>query len=240
MEDQLLEANNILQQVAYAKILRNPDSASTSEKQIATQELRLINWRNIHYADVLVYTNAITERKDAAFLLFDKLNIEKLKLEQDISEETKQIIQQAETAFYNDQYNNADELILQFKTAYEQEISEASTLKTIQRGAKNFFQRYWLFIIIFLILLSIAIYLSYKKVQVKLLKKKIKKMKVEKLVLLKLIKRTQTERFKENKISKTVYDIRIKKYQEKLQQIKQELPVFEDRLTKKQANKTKN
>ena len=55
-------------------------------------------------------------------------------------------------------------------------------------------------------------------------------MKTEEQVLNDLMKKTQTERFKENKISGLVYNIRMKKYEEKLQQIKEELPVVEERL----------
>ena len=47
------------------------------------------------------------------------------------------------------------------------------------------------------------------------------------------MRKAQTERFKQNKISKLIYNIRMKKYQEKLQKIRQELPVLESRLTKK-------
>ena len=47
------------------------------------------------------------------------------------------------------------------------------------------------------------------------------------------MKKAQEERFKENKISGLVYNIRMKKYEERLQEIKEELPVFEERLKKK-------
>ena len=60
--------------------------------------------------------------------------------------------------------------------------------------------------------------------------KKIKKMKVEEDVLTDLIKKTQIERYKNNKISELVYNIRIKHYKQKLQEINQELPVLESRL----------
>jgi len=57
-------------------------------------------------------------------------------------------------------------------------------------------------------------------------------MKTEEQVLTNLMKKAQTERFKENKISEFVYNIRMKKYQERLQEIKEELPVLEERLRK--------
>jgi|TARA_Y100000310_G_scaffold212914_1_gene213796 nitrogenase subunit NifH len=51
-----------------------------------------------------------------------------------------------------------------------------------------------------------------------------------------LIKKTQEDRFKKNIISKLVYNIRISKYKEKFQKIKQELPVLEKILEKIKKN----
>ena len=58
------------------------------------------------------------------------------------------------------------------------------------------------------------------------LRNKIQKMKTEKGVLMSLMKRAQIDRFKHNKISEVVYNLRMKLYKEKLQTIKQELPVL--------------
>lgn len=91
-------------------------------------------------------------------------------------------------------------------------------------------------ILVIFILLFISGYFGYKKFEKKLIRKKIKKMKVEKVVLIKLMKSTQEERFKKNSISGLVYNIRIKKYKEKLQEIKQELPILEGRLGKLAEN----
>ena len=51
------------------------------------------------------------------------------------------------------------------------------------------------------------------------------------------MKKTQTERFKENKISGLVYNIRIKKYEERLGTIKQDLPVLEKRFRGEKVEK---
>ena len=51
------------------------------------------------------------------------------------------------------------------------------------------------------------------------------------------MKGAQIERFKENKISNLVYNIRIKKFEEKLNAIKEELPVLEKRLSGKKLEK---
>ena len=55
-------------------------------------------------------------------------------------------------------------------------------------------------------------------------------MRVESNVLVELIKKAQTERFNENKISGLVYNTRVGKYKQKLEKIKEQLPVFEQKL----------
>jgi hypothetical protein len=70
----------------------------------------------------------------------------------------------------------------------------------------------------------------HKKITVKNLRNKIAKMKIEKENLVDLMKKTQIERFKKNTMSGIVYNIRTKKYQERINKISQSLPVLESRL----------
>jgi len=55
-------------------------------------------------------------------------------------------------------------------------------------------------------------------------------MKAEKIALNELMKSAQTERFVENKISSLTYNIRMKKYKTRLDEIEQNLPVLEKNL----------
>ncbi len=71
----------------------------------------------------------------------------------------------------------------------------------------NFFQRYWIYIIIVLITLGVVGYFAYKKFERRLLINKIRKMKTEEQVLNDLMKKAQEERFRDNKISGLVYNM---------------------------------
>lgn len=245
MNDTLIEAKRAFRQAEYAEMLRGEINATEEEKSEARKALSLIKWEEISYADVLFYTEDIKARKEKAFLLIDEIVLEESKINpkegelysealfspgEEVSEETKQILENAKIAFQEDRYQDAENLLEEFRVALEQEKAELSTLSGIKKGAKNFFQRYWIHIIIALILLSAIGYFTYKKFEKRLTKKKIRKMKAEKEVLINLMKKVQLERFEENKISGLVYNIRMKKYQERLQEIKQELPVLEARL----------
>ncbi|MDO8622881.1 MAG: hypothetical protein Q7R52_01440 [archaeon] len=238
LNDTLIEAKQVFQQVKYAEILKGEVDSTETEKQTAENALSLINWKNMTYSDVLVYTDDIKKRKDTAFLLYDKIIIEQNNLN-GLSEQTKGIFLQAKTAFYEERYNDAEKLLSDFNNAVEKEKADVSTLSGIQIGAKNFFQRYWVYIIISLIVLGIAGYFTYKKFEKKLLRDKINRMRAEERAINELMKKTQTERFKENKISGLVYNIRMKKYEERLGEIKEELPVLEERLKYKKVKKGK-
>ena len=67
---------------------------------------------------------------------------------------------------------------------------------------------------------------------VKVLNKRIKDMNVEKDVLTELMKKAQSDYYSKGIIPKQTYEIKLSKYKERMQQIKQELPVVESRLDK--------
>jgi len=237
MNDSLIEARKVFQQAIYSEILRGDVNSTEQEKLEAQRALSIIDWRKISYADVLVYTGDIKNRREKAFLLADGITIEEnkisLKDNSFLSNETKQILENAKIAFYEDRYNDAENLIGEFRNVLEQEKAESSNLLGIREGGKNFFQRYWIYLIILLIIFVIGGYFVYKKFEKRLIKIKIKKMKTEEEILVRLMKKSQEDRFKKNAISGLVYNIRMKKYQERLQEIKQELPVLELRIQRK-------
>lgn len=240
MNDSLTEAKIIFEQAKYAEILRNTGSSKT-EKEEARINLRLVSWKEIDYGVVIDYTDEIKDRRVIVFLLVDKIAVEESKVNPEgmglygeslfsLSSETMQILEGAKIAFKEDRYEESESLLEEFKIAFEREKMETSLLSGIKKGYKNFFQKYWNYLIVVLVLLSVMGYFIYKKLEKKLLKREIKKMEVEKGALIRLMKKNQEERFKKNIISGLVYNIRAKKYQEKLQEIKQRLPVLKIRL----------
>lgn len=227
-EDNLLEARRVLQQNEYAYILKN-DSLNYNEKKDARNALSLINWQNLSYSDVLIYTGNIKDCSEKAFLLFDRIFVDSSK-KQALSPESLKIMEDARLAFSEERYNDTAKLLDDFEKAAEKEKAENSILSVATKSAQSFFRKYWIHTIIVLAALAIAGYFSSKKIRRKKLAEKIKKMRAEEQALNELIKKTQTERFKKNEISGLVYGIRVKKYEERLQNIKEELPVLEEML----------
>ena len=75
-------------------------------------------------------------------------------------------------------------------------------------------------------------YLIFRRIRYKILNGKIEKMKAERIVLLNLVKKAQTDRYANNTLSEFVYKIRLKKYNQRLEGIKQVLLVIESQLRK--------
>jgi len=242
VNDVLIQAKNTFKQVEYAEILRS-DSQTYSEKKEAQEALKLINWENLNYNDILIYTEDISSMKERSYLIYDSIKAVELTI---ISNEenginvlkARELWEKASTSFYEDRYDEAEGVLQEVKEEIEFQKTQKAALNSMQRNAKNFIQQYWIYIIVILIAIGLGVFFSYKKISTKLLKNRIKKMKIEKEVINSLIKKSQHERFKQNKISGLVYNIRIKKYEEKLEEIKQELPVLESKL-KKARKKTK-
>ncbi len=231
VEDSLFEMKRIFDQVSYAEILRD-DNLSYQEKNEARDALRLIDWENLGNEDVLVYYDDIVARKDLSFLLWDKIIIEE-PVPGTVSLGNVEILEAAKSSFHEGRFSETEDLIKLFRASVEEERAERTVLAGIQRGAKNFFEKYWVFIMIsFIMIVWIGVF-SYKKIKRSLLRNKISKMEVEAGVLKDLMKKVQIERFEKGKVSALVYNIRMKKYNERFGEIKQELPVLKKRLKKK-------
>ena len=228
VEDSLIEMKRIFEQVNYAEVLRD-DNVSYEGKSDARSALRLIDWEDLDYSEVMVYYYDIVARRDLAFLLWDKIIVEEPP-PGSVSLGNVEILREAKTSFYAEMFSETEELIKLYRVSVEDDRAERTVFAGVQRGAKNLFERYWVFILIGLVLTTWIIFFFYKKIKRSLLKGKISKMEMEVSVLKGLVKKAQIARFKKGELSKLVYNIRMKKYNERLGQINQELPVLKTRL----------
>lgn len=231
IEDALLEANKIMITLAYSEIL-NSNNATPKQVSEATSALRLTDWKHLSYLDILIISENIKNRKELALTLQDRLSVQNKKSLEDISQKTKDILTLANTAFKEERYNETEKLLNNFVSSYEREQEQKTTLASLQENSKNFIQKNWIYLLISIALIVIIYYFLSKKMKKRMLKEKIERMKNEKIVIITLIKKIQTERFETKKLSGIVYNIRLKKYQDRLREIEQELPVLEKFLKK--------
>jgi hypothetical protein len=267
MNDTLLEAKRVFAQAEYAEILREEVDSSIAEKIEAKKALQLLDWEDIIYDDVIIYTNQIKQRRDKLFAIYDSLLSAKISLvksedlkisitgevvlTEGVNEstgeniflpdslrydgETKELFNEASIAFYEDREDAGDSLI-ELRQHLEAQRLEAARSNTLKNTLSGFVQRNWYFILLFGMILGVVMFLTYKNINSRVLKNDIQKMKSKRSAILRLIKKLQQERFKENKIPEVVYDVRLKKYKEKLSEIKEKLPVLESRLNKGEMN----
>ena len=244
--DLLVESEKIFQQVEYAEVLRGNVNASVEEKREARDALEFVDWRFINYSNVLEYTGEIVEVRELAFFVQDLLLLQEsfLGAERDESgeivsftavedvylERFKFLINEIENAIGEARYDEANVLAEELKEEVDIRRTEVFTALVLARGFWNFVVKYWYFSLLVLAVFVFGGYYFSKGIRRRILKGRIRRLRVEEKVILALMKKTQVERFKENKISGLVYNIRMKKFEEKKNSIKEDLPVLEKRL----------
>jgi hypothetical protein len=234
VNDTLEQAKRVFEQAIYAEILRDT-SSSDSDKAVAKSALYLIDWKNITFNSVLFYTALIEQRQKEAYILLDSLELLDKKAQQyenqgiDISG-SLDLISQARQSFIEERYGEANSLIKQADSSLETSRAQSATFNSLASATRTFLQKYWPYVIMFFIFLWFIIYFIYLRVRVIFIRKEIARLKSESATLVNLIKDAQKARFQTNKISGIVYNIRIAKYKERQEKIKEILPVLQEKL----------
>jgi len=260
MNDTLLAAGRLFEQAEYANILRGDINATAENISEAKEALRLLDWKEIDYDDVVVYINSIRERRDRTFGIYDSLINAKVSLSMDkdlkktitgnvvlnegvdeltgedvflsgegMDERTKELFNDASVAFYDDR-DEAVDLLMELGDHIEAERIEFVRAGTFKSGLVDFIKENWRFVLFFLLILGVMGIVFYAGFNRRMLSDKINKMELEEKTLLTLMKKVQSDRFKSNKISELIYNIRMKKYEERLTDIKTRLPVLKSKL----------
>ncbi len=237
LKDVIIEANRTLEQVDYAEILRGNVEYSQKDYVDANKALRLIDWDELSYEEVIILTEEIISRNERAKLLEDLIILREKDVREISDQELSELLSEVKTAFEDERYDDTDELLVRLRDSIEDKKIDEGIASSIGRGIVSFIRRYWVFILLFMGIVGYSVYRYNKRSQKDKLRKKIKGKMKERKILVDLMKRTQVERFKENKISGLVYNIRLKKYKDKLERIRQEIPVLEERLRKIYGNR---
>lgn len=246
VEDSLIEAERILQQVDLAEILRGNVEASFEEQNSARRDLALVNWKYINYSDILEHTEEIKEVRELAFLVQDLLSLQESflgavrdesgeivsfsKIKDVDLERFKFLINEVERAIGEARYGDAKILAEELNEEVDIRRTEVFTALVLSKSLGSLLLRYWYFTLLGLAALGLGGYSFFRVFRLTLLKRKIRMLKIEQKVIMALMKKAQVERFKQNKISGIVYNIRMEKFSEKLSSIKEDLPVLEERV----------
>lgn len=234
VSDELREAENLMSQLEYVEVLNDPQS-TPFEKNIASKELRLINYRSLSYEDVLIHTENIISAKEEAFTVSDEIRVLELKIEDFEKEgynitEVKKSLFEVYEAFNFERYGEARELIIETEDILEKIASGQSRVNLLIKSSKNFFQLYGFFLIIISGVLLILILYIKEKVKIRNLRKKLRKLNNELKSLDGLLRKTQEERFKKASISGLVYNIRSENYKSRIEKVRSEIAVVKKRI----------
>lgn len=151
--------------------------------------------------------------------------------------EVNNLQQQSINAFSLEQFDEADSLLQQANEALNKATKESARVKLLALIGRNFFLRYWWENLLAMLVLVFFAPLIINKITKSILKSKIFKLKIEIDKTKELIQKLQKECFVERTITVKTYHERAAKYEERIGEIKQILPVLEEQLRIKEQQK---
>lgn len=254
--DTLTQAYQALQRVNFAQALNNNLTGEIAEQ--AKKALAGLDYQGFNYDEVIKYTDEITNIKNRALELTDTIKASEIEIQnqktqaqnltglkkitghfisEDMSDlidtqESEALLQQAQEALNQERYQEADQLILQAQQILEDKKAEVTTTSLLSRAGKSFFIKNWPLLLIFTIVLITGGWFTNQKIKVKKNKNKLEKLLAEKKAIIKLMKKAQKERFETSTLPQSVYNIRMEKYNERLNHVKRNIPVVRNILKK--------
>ena len=227
-----------LERADFAEMLRQNATGSMAEQ--ARKALEGLNYEGFTYDSVVAYGNQTAVRKQKAFDLYDSIRALEIRIDNtfglNLSDATV-LIGQAKEEFQKEHYDQAQQYLTSANTILETKKAEATTLSAMVESGRSFIEKYWQGLLGLIILIIVLSWFGREKYNRRNLKKKIRRMKAEKITLNHLMKETQRDRFETGKLSAPIYEIRMDKYNKRINDIDQKLPVLEVMLKGKKLKK---
>ncbi len=243
VNDSIIAAYDALERADFANILLEGQRGIIAER--AKKALRGLDYKGFSYDDVLTHTNNVKNLRDKAYYYLDQIGLLRLKIDEYAKEGVDTTFVEGlyikiNNTFYKERYNELEELIEQANMDLENKRSEQSTLNVLLLSSRGFFEKNWQQLLIIFVVLIIAIFVFWKRYRIWIMKKKLEKLKVEEKSLQQLMKETQKSRYQKNNMSLYVYNLRMDKYTDRLNEVRQDIPVLTEILKKEKKKKTKS
>jgi len=219
-----------LERADFAEILRNNATGELAENAI--KALEGLNWQGFTYNGVIIYTDEIASRKNWAYSLSDMIRALELKIQNYAEQgmnvsEAMVLYNKSIIEFKEERYEDAENFLSDAHSNLEAEKAEQSGFAIIVEVGRGFIEKYWVGLIISLVVAGIAGYFVWRGIKIKRIRKKLEELKVEKGVLVDLMKKAQVDRFEKSNIPRSIYDIRMDQYKDRLTEIEETMPVLE-------------
>lgn len=238
--DTLALANEALERADFAELLKSGEEGELAEK--AREVLEGMDYEGFSYADVIVHTDEIAEKKIQVYALSDAIRAVEIKaeryLEQGIGiEDAENLILAAKEAFGKERYTETAKLISEAENNLEGERAKITTLNVIVKSGTSFIERNINEVLAAVGVILIAAWILWMLVRRGRVKKELKWLNAEKEALKKLMKKTQEERFKKSVMPRSVYEMRMDKYRKRMGEIDARIPVLRGILRSKKVEK---
>ena len=214
------------------------------EAQIALERMR----KKADYSVIAKNVNKIISIKQTAVQASDELKIF-MKFYNESSRKTNLSEMQNDYNLIISSFNGErfGETSKRIKQGYER-ISELEYSQTTvnafksatSRTLKNFFKKNWLKFLIIVSATTILLIIFKTSIKIILIRRKEKNLKLKKIIIEGLIKDTQRDYFKTNKISQLQYETRLNKFEEIIRDINRELPLLNEEISMIQSKKKIN
>jgi len=245
INDTLISAKKALERANFAVLLRQNATGDLAEK--AKKALEGLEYDRFTYDEVLKYTREISSRKQKSYELSDSIRALEIKIDgykkqvvplspigsvsrKIDTSESESVLKEAKIAFEKERYDETETLLAEANKNLETKKAELTIVNVITTSGKSFIEKNWRGILIFTTVTIISGLMIWRSYRIKMVRDKLKKLKIELGSLQKLMEKTQIERFKEGNISHSTYEIRMEKYNERLNEVKQTIPVLEGML----------
>lgn len=194
------------------------------------------------YASAFKNAELVSQRKSQAYNISDSLRalefgMDELESAGLNSTGARELFNQSVAAFANERYGEAERLVSQAYAELADVRAEATLVNIMINSAREnivfFVKENASNILVSVAVLLMAGYACFGKLNVVRIRNKIRDLEIEKTVLKDLMKRAQSDHFEKRTMTRETYEIRMKKYKERMVEIKETMPVLKARAGKK-------
>lgn len=190
---------------------------------------------NRNYQQVLEKTEAISDRQERAFEIMDSIRALELRIDEvsGIGDPSKaeERLSEANAAFKNENYGEAEDAVFDGERYLQQVEGEYSIVKARYSAARDntvsYVKEHWKTLVLSILLIFAVIAVSYLRISRMKNMKMLENMRIKRKVLDDLIKKAQMDYFNEAKISRRVYEMKMRKYREKMLELEEKIPILE-------------
>jgi hypothetical protein len=184
---------------------------------------------------VLEKTESISKRKEEGLLILDSLRALELRISDvstlgDVSQ-AREKLEEANKAFKRENYGEAEDAIFESERSLRQVEGEYSVVKARASAAKDnvfsFVMGRWKMLSLYVLLMLAGIGVTYPRIRKIRDKKTLENLRLEMKALGELIKKVQMDYFSGTKKSRRIYDIKMKKYRNKMFELDEKIALYE-------------